>query len=205
MFKNILINRFRSIKNINISNLKQINLFVGKNNCGKTSVLEAMFIIAGISNPKIPITLNQFRDIDYFLGDDKDYKLTQTELNILTLLILEKTNEKIAKRLELPVYKINTYIYHIYSKMQVFTQEKIAIKAVKEKLILRKQFDHVLVSPGVDKLRNSELRVLEYVAGGMSNKEIAEEFSVSVSTVKSHVNSIFSKLGVNSRRDIMDI
>lgn len=81
MFKKISINRFRSINNISISNLKQVNLFVGKNNCGKTSVLEAMFIITGISNPKIPITLNQFRDIDYLLGDDKDYKLIFNNLN----------------------------------------------------------------------------------------------------------------------------
>jgi len=80
-FKNISISGFRSIKEISISDLKQINLFVGKNNCGKTSLLEGLFIITGISNPKIPITLNQFRDIEYILGDDKDYKLIFNQLN----------------------------------------------------------------------------------------------------------------------------
>ena len=50
-----------------------------------------------------------------------------------------------------------------------------------------------------------ERRVFDMLKEGRSNKEIAEAFSVSVSTVKSHVNSIFSKLGVNSRREIMDL
>lgn len=50
-----------------------------------------------------------------------------------------------------------------------------------------------------------ERRVFDLLREGRSNKEIAEEFSVSVSTVKSHVNSIFSKLGVKSRRDIMNM
>ncbi len=80
-FKEISISGFRSIKEISISDLKQVNLFVGKNNCGKTSMLESLFIITGISNPKIPLTLNQFRDIKYILGDDKDYKLIFNQLD----------------------------------------------------------------------------------------------------------------------------
>ncbi len=75
MFKEILINRFRSINKIDILDLKNINLFVGNNNCGKTSILEAMFIITGVSNPKIPLTLNQFRDIDYLFDKGKNHKL----------------------------------------------------------------------------------------------------------------------------------
>jgi len=59
-------------------------------------------------------------------------------------------------------------------------------------------------SPYAD-LTIQERRVFDMLKEGRSNKEIAEAFSVSVSTVKSHVNSIFSKLGVNSRRDIMDL
>ena len=50
-----------------------------------------------------------------------------------------------------------------------------------------------------------ERKVFDLLKEGKSNKEIADEFSVSVSTVKSHVNSIFSKLDVNSRREIMDL
>ena len=47
------INGFRSIKNLEISDLGQFNLLIGKNNCGKSTVLEAMYMAAGV--PQIPL------------------------------------------------------------------------------------------------------------------------------------------------------
>jgi two-component system, NarL family, response regulator LiaR len=44
-----------------------------------------------------------------------------------------------------------------------------------------------------------ELDVLRAVAGGRSNREIARELSVSEETVKTHVSSILSKLGLADR------
>lgn len=41
--------------------------------------------------------------------------------------------------------------------------------------------------------------MLRLVAGGWSNAEVAEALVIAVSTVKTHTNSIFSKLGVTSR------
>jgi LuxR family maltose regulon positive regulatory protein len=35
----------------------------------------------------------------------------------------------------------------------------------------------------------------------LSAREIAEEFTVSVNTVKSHIRSIYAKLGASSRRE----
>lgn len=44
-----------------------------------------------------------------------------------------------------------------------------------------------------------ELQVLELVAAGCSNSDIAAELFVSDTTVKSHLAHIFTKLGVSSR------
>lgn len=44
-----------------------------------------------------------------------------------------------------------------------------------------------------------ELEVLELIVGGQSNKEIAASLKISEATVKSHINSILSKLGVTDR------
>jgi DNA-binding NarL/FixJ family response regulator len=46
-----------------------------------------------------------------------------------------------------------------------------------------------------------EIEVLQRVAAGKSNKEIATELFISEGTVKSHVKSIFSKLDVVSRTE----
>jgi LuxR family maltose regulon positive regulatory protein len=51
----------------------------------------------------------------------------------------------------------------------------------------------------VEPLSDRELEVLRLIAAGLSNPEIAQELVIAVSTVKSHVNHIFGKLGVTSR------
>jgi LuxR family maltose regulon positive regulatory protein len=51
----------------------------------------------------------------------------------------------------------------------------------------------------VEPLSERELEVLRLVVAGLSNPEIAQELVIAVSTVKSHVNHIYGKLGVVSR------
>jgi DNA-binding CsgD family transcriptional regulator len=46
-----------------------------------------------------------------------------------------------------------------------------------------------------------ELAVLEQIAAGKSNKEIAEVLGVSPNTVKTHVARLFEKLGAERRTD----
>lgn len=58
--------------------------------------------------------------------------------------------------------------------------------------------------PGHD-LTERELEVLEWMAKGLNNSEIAENLYVSRSTVKFHVSSILSKLGAASRTEAVAI
>jgi LuxR family maltose regulon positive regulatory protein len=55
--------------------------------------------------------------------------------------------------------------------------------------------------PLVDPLSERELEVLQLLAGGLSNPEIAEQLYIAVSTVRSHCKSIYGKLDVHSRWD----
>src|ERR687897_2554445 len=54
-------------------------------------------------------------------------------------------------------------------------------------------------APGLEPLSEREIEVLEIVAAGMSNAEIAGELYLSVGTVKAHVHHIFGKLLVRNR------
>jgi ATP/maltotriose-dependent transcriptional regulator MalT len=55
-------------------------------------------------------------------------------------------------------------------------------------------------SPGYpDGLTAREVEVLSPVAQGLSNAEIAERFIISLLTVKSHMRSLYNKLGISSR------
>ena len=53
----------------------------------------------------------------------------------------------------------------------------------------------------VEYLTRRELEVLKLAARGMSNRDIADALGVGLRTVKSHLESIFSKMGVSSRTE----
>ena len=54
---------------------------------------------------------------------------------------------------------------------------------------------------GAPELTERELSVLNCVAAGQANKEIADQLHITEGAVKSHVNSIMQKLGAQSRTD----
>ncbi len=56
----------------------------------------------------------------------------------------------------------------------------------------------------VQELSVQEKKVFDLIRSGASNKEISSELNIEVSTVKSHVYKIFSRLGVKSRKEIVN-
>lgn len=59
-------------------------------------------------------------------------------------------------------------------------------------------------SPELLQLSVQEKRVFEMLREGASNKDISAALNIEVSTVKSHVYKIFSRLGVKSRKEILN-
>ena len=55
-----------------------------------------------------------------------------------------------------------------------------------------------------DPLRKREIEILQLIAEGLSNDEIAERLFITTGTAKWHINNIFSKLGVNKRTQAVD-
>jgi len=50
-----------------------------------------------------------------------------------------------------------------------------------------------------------ELEMLELIASGLSNKEIAQRVNVSENTVKTHANRVFSKIGARRRTQAVQL
>lgn len=57
------------------------------------------------------------------------------------------------------------------------------------------------VSDGEEELSPREIEVLQLVARGYANKEIAARLTITEATVKTHLAHIFQKLGVNDRTE----
>jgi DNA-binding NarL/FixJ family response regulator len=51
----------------------------------------------------------------------------------------------------------------------------------------------------IERLTARETEILKLMASGISNRAIADALSLSEGTVKNHVSSVFSKLGVTDR------
>ena len=53
MFRNLKLEKYRSFESYELSGLTRVNLLVGKNNCGKTSILEAVNLLVSEGNPAV--------------------------------------------------------------------------------------------------------------------------------------------------------
>ncbi len=58
---------------------------------------------------------------------------------------------------------------------------------------------------GIYSLSNREQEILKLIYNGFSNQEIAQKYYISIHTVKSHIESIFRKMGINKRTSLFNI
>lgn len=69
-YTQINIQNYRGIRTCILKNLGLVNVLFGKNNCGKSSILEAVFLMSGPSNPTMPIIVNNLRSLTSFAEED---------------------------------------------------------------------------------------------------------------------------------------
>ncbi len=61
---------------------------------------------------------------------------------------------------------------------------------------------HKIQVPFDVELTPTELRVVQFVARGMANREIAEQLNVSQRTIESHVSNMLGKTGLHNRTEL---
>jgi len=121
IFKNIEIKKFRNIKSAKLNDLKDLNILIGPNNCGKTNILELISSLRNLSTGRsyaycceectklkernkdiegINLLLNHN---DFYLGDLKKVKITLTillnreQIDRLVPKVLQKQRERLNK------------------------------------------------------------------------------------------------------------
>lgn len=66
MYTRFEVLNFRGFDHLVIEPLARVNLLAGKNNVGKTALLEALFLHIGAHNPELPLRVNALRGIERF-------------------------------------------------------------------------------------------------------------------------------------------
>ena len=100
MFKTLKIENYRGIRTTELDNLAQVNLLFGKNNCGKSSILEALLLVSGQSNPTLPFNVNGFRGLATFSEPDialDFYNLVEEKISI-------SVDDEISRSLEISAF-----------------------------------------------------------------------------------------------------
>jgi len=81
VFTSIKINDFRGIKSCEIEDLSRVNLFIGKNNSGKSSILEAVFLLVGGVYPQSSININLGRELVHTNNNDFRFLFYRLDYN----------------------------------------------------------------------------------------------------------------------------
>jgi AAA domain, putative AbiEii toxin, Type IV TA system/AAA ATPase domain len=94
----LTIERFRAFRHLKIEGLGRVNLITGRNNTGKSSVLEALRILASDASPAVIGSILRFREED--LGDEQDPTHTLDEETSFSLSSLFHGFPEFSQKLE---------------------------------------------------------------------------------------------------------
>lgn len=89
----------------------------------------------------------------------------------------------------------------LFKAIRAVSRGESLIQPVVASRLLDKLAELSKKSPSVETLSERETEVLNLMAKGVSNKDIADQLSITQSTVKTHITSIFQKLDVTTRTE----
>ena len=100
----------------------------------------------------------------------------------------------------------DVYMVKPFEPEELVAQVESSLKQA-SRLIQRQDKNSDSTSPKIQvpfdvELTPTELRVVQFVARGMANREIAEELNVSQRTIESHVSNMLGKTGLHNRTEL---
>lgn len=174
-------------------------------------LIDCILVIVGIIAFLIPAILQKERRSQLktdFLGQlSRLVVLSGLFVSVVKILILISDMENLLGTNENGIFSISSTAFFI----MIFVRFRPALMGILIKLILlpfsKKKNDNSKNQTNTEDsfavLSPREKEVARLAARGYSNAQIAEELFISVETVKRHMATIFEKLGIESRRELL--
>jgi DNA-binding NarL/FixJ family response regulator len=124
--------------------------------------------------------------------------LNEREREILTLMLQGRTLSRIGGELGLSTSGIKYHAHSLYRKLGVNSRDELH-SLIEDTSLAPNKVD---AEAG---LTAREWEVARLLASGMTLNAIAAELVISLNTAKSHVRTIYSKLGIHSKQELMDL
>jgi DNA-binding CsgD family transcriptional regulator len=94
----------------------------------------------------------------------------------------------------------DTYLHH-----EALADARRVGRALRGLGVERRIVSHPRAKTGWDSLTDSELKVVNLIAQGVTNQSVATQLHLSLHTVKNHVHNAFAKLGIKSRAQLTQL
>ena len=94
----------------------------------------------------------------------------------------------------------DTYMHH-----EALANTRRVGRALRGLGVERRVVSQSRAKTGWDSLTDSELKVVNLIAAGVTNRDVGEQLHISLHTVKTHVHNAFAKLGINSRAELTQL
>lgn len=202
---------FKHISNIFTNSVKHYKMFENQNNTVQliqeyNNSLDFGFIILDL-NHKVrfynKVFINYSTQItkttdlsslveSFIVLIEQQLKLTLTEITKTLFINLKSYQIRITPDTVINNGNINKYFFiSIFQNSDV--NDTTQTKPIPDINKLMKQFNFT----------KRETEIIELIFQGYNNQQISEKLFISIFTVKSHINNIFKKLGVNNRSAVM--
>jgi DNA-binding NarL/FixJ family response regulator len=131
------------------------------------------------------------------------HSLNEREVAILPLMIEGRTLSRIGEELGLSTSGIKYHAHSLYGKLGVNSRDELLDLITTRSGTQGASTKFEL--PSLDLLTAREQEVAQMLVQGKTVEAIAQELVISTNTAKSHVRTIYSKLGIHSKQELIDL
>ena len=167
-FKNLKIDNFRGINHLEIDDFSRVNVFLGQNSSGKSTILECLLLTMGMSNPDLPQIINTIRARNYSNFADLSYMFRNLNIRVKPEMSAELFDGT-SRNLKLSM----TYVFDEKSHADFQQNGQIPTSETKTFLnTLKMEFE----VEAAQVKSNYECSVTANQQGFVTNKKLAEDY-----------------------------
>ena len=168
-FKNIEIKNFRGIDHLKIEDFSRVNIFLGQNSSGKSSVLECLLFMTGMSSPDLPQTLNKLRSRNaYSSVSDVRYMFNN--------LIINRSPEILTEMFDNVKMHLKLGLSYVFNESEVTTQQQNGPLPISDTMALINTLEMLFDVTEAGKTQSYRSYLTFNQAGTITGRELAKGY-----------------------------